>query len=461
MKKYLSILLVLLLMLGLLSACNKPEQPTKTDPPKKTEKEDGDLSAEITIWSMPLTSGVEYDEILKNDLITPFNKVYPKVKVNVDMMTWEGGPERLSIALGTGSTPDIYLDGTARTAALPTKAKLVDMTELINKYKDKILPSLLDIGVVDGKYYLVPNSAMMSSGTYLINLTLAKKLGVEHLLPKDRDHWSYDDMYNLAKAAVEAGKSEGIYGLALYAGSPTEDIRYYSLMLSNGGKILSDDRKTCLANSPECVEAITFLKRLNDDGLALPGAATAKSEDLDPMFYNSKTLIGICNPPSYTHLVMKTMKEENSISEIPELMVVATPTSDGKKRFVSASWGANMFATFENKNDKDKIAAAKALLDFYWSDTPPHEKIALNSSYAPAMKGLEINYPDPIQAELVKEEVRYLMEYGDSSFGILEPYWAEIRNALYPEMQAVYSNTKTPQEAMDAFKAKVDAILNK
>ncbi|NLZ56639.1 MAG: extracellular solute-binding protein [Clostridiaceae bacterium] len=466
MKKYLSILLALLLMFGLLSACGKTEQPpatdppAKTDPPKETEKDDGDLSAEITIWSMPLTSGVDYDEILKNDLIAPFNKTYPNVKVEVDMMTWEGGPERLTIALGTGATPDIYLDGTARTAALPTKAKLVDMTDVLDKHRDKILPSLLTIGLVDGKNYLVPNSAMTSS-TFTLNLTLAKKLGVDNLIPEDRNKWSRDDMYELLKAAAEAGKNEGIYGVALYAGSATEDIRYYSLMLSNGGKIVSDDKKTCLANSPECVEVITFLKKLVDDGLAAPGAATIKSEDVATLFYNSKALMMLAGGPGSTYTLLKRMKEEKSIDEVPELISVGIPTKDGKSPYVSASWGANMFATFENKNDADKIAAAKALLDFYWNAPDAHKNIALNSSYVPAMQGMQVDYPDPVLKGLIEEANYCLKEFGDSSFGILEPFWVELRSVFYPELQAVFSNTKTPQEAMDTFKTKVDEILNK
>lgn len=462
MKKFIAILLTLVLLMGFFSSCTptqepqEPQNPQEGDDGKDNQKDDGkddegQLTAELTLWTLPMVPE-DFDILLQDTVLADLKETQPGIKVNVELLTWEGGPEKLQIALGTGATPDMYLDGTARTAALPSKGVCVDVSDVIAEYKDRLLPSLLSIGQLDGKNYLFPATAM--AGSYLVyNKDLAKELGSYDLLPEDGVSWTMDDLYAFLQKSTD--KSRGIYGTALYAGSATNDIMYYSTMLSNGGSLLSEDKTKSNANCAENVEVVEFLKKIVDDGLAAPGAATLKSEDALPLFYNSQ--ITMVYAASIYYNSIKRMVDDGQLEEAFETGLVMFPSPDGKP--VAASWGANCFAIFENEGDANKHAAAKEVLRAY-ADC---DNITINTcqqgSYLPAFNDVEVDYGNPDLQALSDQVIEWGATYGDSSFGILEGYWLEIRNSFYPELQGVFSGKKSAQDAMDTFSASIDAIL--
>jgi multiple sugar transport system substrate-binding protein len=479
MKRIISVLLALL-MVAALSACGAPAatqsgQPATTPPAVASSEKPAessaaasspaasspaaqsgtDLKAELTLWSMPLTTDMETR--LTDELIAGFNKQYPNVKVNLEMLTWESGPEKLQIALGTGTTPDLYIDGTARTAALPSKNVLADVSDVIAKYQDKYYPSLLNIGKLDGKNYILPIMSMcaMSMG---VNVDLAKELGTYDMLPKDKKSWTFDDFYKFCKATTEAGKAKKVYALALYAGSQSSDIAYYSTIMSAGGKILSDDHKSCVANSPEGVKAIEILGKLVTENLVAPGAATLKDEDTDALFYNSKTVIDYSGSPIYLQTTVKQMAQEGSIKKGFTVEPYMYPSADGKT-YKTASWGANTMVLFKNKEDATKIQAGKAFMDYYLSNTDFQLKLCAGAGNTPIFQGLKVPLDDPEVKTINDQVAEWTGAYADSSFGILEPFWIQCRSKFYPEMQGLYSGKKTAQQVLDNYKAAVDAVI--
>jgi ABC-type glycerol-3-phosphate transport system substrate-binding protein len=471
MKSIISILLALLIVVSF-AGCGAPsatpsEKPAETtsqapaaqpsEKPAETPAEagPGDLKAELTLWSMPLTNDME--TMLTNELIAGFNKQYPNVKINLEMLTWEGGPEKLQIALGTGTTPDLYIDGTARTAALPSKNVLVDISDVIAKYQDKYFPSLLNIGKLDGKNYILPIMSM-NAIAMAVNVDLAKELGTFDLLPADKKSWTFTDFYNFCKATTEAGKSKGVYAAALYAGSQSSDIAYYSMMLSGGGKILSDDHKTSAANSPENVAVIEMLGKLAKENLISPGASTLKDEDTDALFYNSKIVIDVSGSPIYMATTLKQMQEEGSVKTRFEIAPYMYPSADGKT-YHTASWGANTMVLFKNKEDSAKIQAGKAFMDYYLSSPDFQAKLCAGAGNTPIFQGVQVPLDDPGIKAINDQIAEWTGLYADSSFGILEPNWIQCRSKFYPEMQALYSGKKTAQEVLDSYKAGVDAVL--
>ena len=429
--------------------------PTEAPMTEETGNENMDLTAELTLWSMPLIEG--FEDVL-NDLIAGFNQKYPNVKINVEMLTWEGGVEKLQISLGTGTTPDVYIDGTARTASLPSKGVLVDVSDVIAEYQDKLLPSLLSIGKLDGANYICPLDAM-SCTAIAVNATLAKQLGTYDMLPQDHLSWTLDDFYNFAKACTDAGKDDGVYGLALYAGSQTADIAYYSMMMSNGGSVLNEDHTACIANGAANVEVVELLNKLVSENIAYPGAATLKDEDTESLFYSGKTVSMINGSPyGYAANLLK-MADEGTVAEAPEIEAYGFPTADGTASMVTGSWGADTMILFKNDEDTAKIEAGKAFMKYYLSNTEAQLALCSVNGNTPPIQGVSVTKDNEMLAEISSMISEWTAKYTSTSFGILEPYWAEIRSNFYPELQAVFSGTKTAQEALDSFTANVDTII--
>ena len=471
MKKLVTLFIAVLMITAIFAGCVndvKTEEPTaaaktaeKTAEAAATQEEkseETELTAELTLWSMPLIEG--FEDVL-DQLIAGYNELYPGVKINVEMLTWEGGVEKLQISLGTGTTPDIYIDGTARTAALPSKGVLVDVSDVITENQDVLLPSLQQIGKFKGSNYILPLDAM-SGMALAVNATLAKELGTYNMLPADHLSWTHDDFYNFLEACTVAGKDQGIYGVALYAGSQTSDIAYYSMMLSNKGSVLNEDHTACIANGPANVAVVDLLAKLVSEGVAYPGATTLKDEDTESLFYSGKTVMMINGSPYGYAANMMKMADEGTIAACPEIEAYGYPTSSGTAdAMITGSWGANTMVLFTNDADEAKIEAAKAFMNYYVDDTDAQLALCTVNGNTPPTLGTKVTKDNEMLAELSATVSDWTSRFTTTNFGILEPYWAEIRSNFYPELQAVFSNAKTSQEALDSFVEKVNEIIEK
>ena len=465
MKKILVIVLALVMVFAFAGCSGGTTDQPASDPapapsndpaPAPAAEPEAGLEAEITIWSYLFSPG--WEDML-DGVIADFNQVYPGVKISNEMLSWDGGPEKLQIALGTGSTPDIYMDGTARVAALPAQGVLVDITDIMAKYQDKYYSNFFEIGRLDGKNYLAPYAGMWAYQMTL-NSTLAKELGTYDMLPADHKSWTWDEFYEFCKATTEAGKAQGVYSIGLFAGSQSSDAATYSAMMCNGAEILNGDHTKALANSAAGVEVIDFYGRLVKEGIAFPGAATMIDEDLEPLFYSSKMVISPDGAAAWYSAQVQALFDEGSIDAIPDLDVYMWPTPDGGKSGQrTASWGTSInLALFKNNEDAAKIEAAKAFTDFCLSREDVQQAICGASNVPTVFQGIEPVFENSNLARMLPN-LQEFASFGDSGFGILEPYWIECRAFFYPEVQAVYAGQKTAQEALDSYVANVDAIL--
>ncbi len=417
---------------------------------------DGSEDVTITFWATPLIS--DFEDIFNNEFLPAFENEYPNIHVELEMMTFEGVSEKLQTAISTGTTPDVFLDGTARTASLPSLDILEPVDNIIGSFDDWY-DTVLNIGVVNGVHYLVPATTIACS-SLCVNATLAKELGIFDMLPKDKISWNIHDLYDFVHAAAEAGKDKDIFGTFLYAGSSTSDDIMYSLLLSNGGSIIDFDTMTCTANSPECVEVVETLGEMYKNGFSVNGSTMMTGVDSNTAFLNRQMVLSFNTSASASIVAQQKMVDEGYFEKVDEFRSYGVPTADGMK-MDSASWGANCFAIFTNDNDKAKINAAKAMVKSFvdskamsealWADAP---------TYTPVRDfGIVFSSDNKNLEEEVVLKAEWSGLYGDSSFGILESYWPEVRNCFYPELQAVYTGEKTAQEAMDSFAANVNAIL--
>ncbi len=449
-KKVMTILLALTLVLSL-AACGG----------SKTESSDSKAPADEKIelrLQTPEVFSVGYVDAL-NDLIKRFETENPNIKINVEYLNWDGIGDKLETAMMTGTTPDIYIDGTARTAKLPSTELVVDLSDVINGL-DNWVESATAIGKVDGKNYLVPMTQMPPT-VLGINATLAKQYGVYDLLPTDRVSWTWSDFMAFLEACGEKSIADGVYPIALYAGSQSSDIAYYSMMLCAGAEILSADHKSSAVNNDAAVSVLSYLKDMADKGLVYPGAATMTDEEESALYYSSKTVVSLTqNGALVTIPIVEEMKKEGMISEVPEFEAYAYPTLNGSQT-QNATWGANCIAVFKNEGNEAKINAAKKFITFMMSDVTYSEALWLaGPSYAPTRNiGQQLKTDD---AQMLREaEVNNkLGAYNTSSFGILEPFWAEIRQHFYPELQSMLNGNKTPAEVIANFDASINQVIS-
>ena len=303
----------------------------------------------LTSWQYPRFDGYE-------DLLARYSKAvnekYPWITIETEMLSWDAGPEKFTVAMQTGSTPDIYLDGYSRISPAVVANMGVDMTDLVREATPCLLEGSQQDGIIDGRNYYI---TLWTSGAYCItvNTTLAKQLGVYEMLPPDRNHWTYDDFMRISRAVRKADSSK--YAIALYAGSRSSDAWYYSWILSSGTPITDKEHKFAVVNTMEAAATLHFFKTIVDEGLCPAGAATMKDEDTNIYFKTGQTLFSYDSPA--TLMEYQEQMERGEITPF-EYNVLAIPTLDGRDP-KPATWGSSGFVIFKNRNDETRIDAAK------------------------------------------------------------------------------------------------------
>lgn len=440
MKKLVCLLLTVALVFGCAGCQGKENEKTT-----------------LTVWAVPLYDG--FEEEITNTFIPAFEEKYPNIEINLEMQTWEGIGDKLQMAHQSGDYPDVYIDGTARCAALPGMGVLEPVDDIYEELGDWS-NAVSNIGVVDGVHYLIPETAM-SASSLSVNMDLARELGVDNLLPEDHISWDIHDMYEFVKAAAEAGADQGIQGIFLYAGSSTSDDVLYSLLMSNGGSIIDKETMTCTANSPECVEVVQVLGDIVQNGYAVPGATMLTGGDASTMFLNQNYVLALNASSTGLITSFEGMVTEGYLDKVPDVQCFGIPHADGID-MESACWGANTFAIFKNE-DQTVVDAAKTMVKEFvamddmigaiWNGAP---------DYPPARStSATFNSNNELMVDAVNMTQEITSNYANSDFGILETYWPEVRNCFYPELQAVYNGDKTAQEAMDSFVLNVNEVLAK
>ena len=125
------------------------------------------------------------------------------------------------------------------------------------------------LGVIDGKTYGI--AFTFSTPVMYINADLLREAGLD---PETDAPKTWDEMLTVCRTIKE---TTGKYGLCLPA-TATNSWITESLIFSNGGTMLSEDRTEATFASEETVEAFTVWKQLYDEGLCAPGTETEAAQ---------------------------------------------------------------------------------------------------------------------------------------------------------------------------------------
>ena len=128
----------------------------------------------------------------------------------------DGYTDKLHVSMGSGNKPDVFYNwggGSIRTYARDDL--LVDLTPYFDKdkaWKDSFLPSVLEAGTIDGKYYGVPARGMQPIILFY-NKAVFADLGVQ-------PPTTWTELLRI----VDRAKSNGIIPFALAGGDPWTEL---------------------------------------------------------------------------------------------------------------------------------------------------------------------------------------------------------------------------------------------
>lgn len=438
LKKRLTIFLTMILTFSLfLVGCSKESSQSNTNEAANGNDKGNSESVEITWWAFPNFQPLD-GEVGKYEqqIIDAFNKKHPEIKVNLEMISFEGGPEKLNLAIASNTAPDMIYDAPGRIIDWGKKDLLVPLNDMFSKeVKDDISPALMKQSMVGDDIYMYP----FNTGPFMmaVNKTLFEKIGALDLLPLDRPDrtWTVAEFEKALRAVKD--KAPEVIPAGFFAKSTAGDQGTRGLITNLGGsRFLTEDYSEVAINSPGGVKGLEWVVKASKEGLIAPGAASLAAQDNNDLFLQGKMAFTI----NYSAVVKKQF-EPNKTVEFEDILL-PYPTPDGSDPKLEPFLGG--MAVFNNDDDK-KAEAAKKLIDFIINDPEWGKKnlqqtggLSARNSITGIYEGSEYEYSD-----LARKFITDPPTIADG--------YAEIRNFWFPALQEALLGTKSAKEALDDF----------
>jgi multiple sugar transport system substrate-binding protein len=357
-------------------------------------------------------------------LVKDFEAKNTNIDVTLEIQSWDDIYTVLDTKIQNDKAPDI-LELDAAGPAYGAEDLLYKADEIVSKetYVD-IEPTFIDSAKIDGQAYGLPTVA--STRALFYNKTLFQQAGVT-APPK-----TWDELLDAAKKISALGN--GTYGYGMPLGSEEAQAETSIWAYGDGASWEKDGKMTI--DTPEAKEALTYMKRMIDEGATQPNPGATDRTPLLDVFIQGK--IGMIEglPP-----IVGQINEKN-----PDLdwEIAPSPTKDGKPVTLGV---ADYFVGFDNGGDKQE-SIAKFLDFFYQQDN--YVKFNDNEGFIPATKS-------GAEAAASKPELKIFLEsLPDAKFyPATNPAWAQTSGAFKSDVGSI--ETKPVDEVLATIQEKADA----
>lgn len=430
LKKVLSLVLAAIMIAAVFSACGQGNANDGTSAAPGTETTGAGSGGssqnpvELTIWTG------SWNESVLTPLIQKFEGENPGIKVKAEYLAWDGMEDKLTIALQQDNGPDIVDMAIAWTSSFVGMNKLAKLDEYIQKNNmdmSDFYEGALKTATYNNSYYALPYR------TETIGLFYNKKLFQEAGLDPEKAPSTWQELAEYAKALTK-GDVAGFGMCGKEAGNVTTQI--YSIIMANGGKILSDDLSKAAFDSPEAVEAFKFWTDLYTKDKAVPSSVLENDNTTNRnLFAQEKVAMYMSGNYDIDPILEANPNISMGFAIVPKMKTNATQLG---------GWNIGMTTTC-----KDKEAGFKLCQFLSSTENSP---IFSNTFSARKSATSDPKYSDP--------NLKAFMEannYGQPIPG--SPKMSQITNILYNAAQAVLIGDKTAEQAIKDAAEEANGIL--
>jgi multiple sugar transport system substrate-binding protein len=228
------------------------------------------VSGEITLAYL----GTADQAAVWNNLFALFAEKYPDINLTAQpnpVNDWAGFFDAISTQIAGGNVPDVVQVATEGQRLFASRGLCEPINDLIERdkaeladYYEDVSPKLFEWDkkyntTADGSTYYLPSDFNTMGVWY--NTDVLKAAGVD----EPTDDWTWDDLSAMGEKIV----AKGAYGINV---TSEYFISVMPYLLTNGASTLSDDWSTATVNTPQAIEAATFMKSLVDKKISpIPG----------------------------------------------------------------------------------------------------------------------------------------------------------------------------------------------
>ncbi|CAH2214392.1 ABC transporter substrate-binding protein [Tepidibacter aestuarii] len=295
MRRLFAMALILVMTVSVLAGCGS----TSTE---KTEE----ATKELTVWLPPIG---ENDKPVWEPILKEFEEEN-NVKINLEIIPWEGYPEKYATAIAAGEGPDV---GYMYAEMFPQFIKMGAVEDLTNYLTEKDMENYIyidDCKMLGGIYGLAIEAA--NPAVLYYNKDILAELGEEP--PK-----TWEDFRRIAKKATKDTDGDGKidqWGFSQGWGANffgDLNWNWYGFLWQAGGELYNDDLKTVRFNDEEGLEAAQFLYDLKFKDKVIPDNAMAQTnkEMLQTTFGPGKSAFSIWLSSAASEILDKSFPDLN------------------------------------------------------------------------------------------------------------------------------------------------------
>ena len=272
------------LMLGALATLATAQPAVSQAMPASVDK-----PVTITFYNYNLASaGIGADGTKK--LLDEFMAANPNVTVNGVGVPSQDMGSRILADVAAGQGPDLAqvvfdgLDFVAHNMGASALEDIVPADELAAHF-DGMSKNGLQLGVLDGKTYALAYT--FSTPVLFYNADLFRTAGLD----PDSPPKNWEEVKQVALTIKEKTGARGFATGTVGAATSGFDWLLQGVILSNGGRVMSEDRKTLTFAEPGSVGAVKMLRDLHDSGVLENASSGANLEAMNAgevgMFLNT------------------------------------------------------------------------------------------------------------------------------------------------------------------------------
>ncbi|GKU82040.1 sugar ABC transporter substrate-binding protein [Niallia sp. NCCP-28] len=409
MKKKLSMIITIIAMLMLVTACGN-----------KSASSDGKVT--LTWWDA--YTDTDGTVISIKNAIKKYEEAHPNIKIERVEVPFAELKKKLLLGAAGGELPDIVIIDNPDHQAMAAAGVLADITDNVKEWgeSDSYFEGPWSSTIYKGKNYGVPLGSNNLALFY--NKELLDKAGI-----KPPTNW------NELTAAAEklTDKSKGIYGMSVSAIKSEEGTFQFLPFVWQAGSDLNN------FNSEGTVKAITLWKNLIDNGYMPKDILTQNQQDIALQFINGKTAMMV-NGTWQTSNLQQKANFDWDIVQLPE---------DKKGGTIL---GGENFAVTSTSEHKDE---AWDVLEFIQQKDVLKELVK-EKGYIPARKDLvEDDYWQ--NDKLLKPFADSMQVAKARAYGSKYP---SISDEIQNMIQGVLTGESTPEEAVKQTAEKIKPYLS-
>lgn len=405
------------------------------------------MTAEITWWAFPTFKTVDgVSGKYEQSLVEEFNKKYPNIKVNVEMIDFQNGPEKITTAIQGGTAPDVLFDAPGRIIDYGTSGYLVPLNDMIKEtgLDTDITSEGLLAACSDGEnYWMYPTSA--APFVMAVNKTALEKEGLWDKVPHEGDRsWTTDQFVELSKAMAE----KGYKGVEIYAGGQGGDQGTRAFVTNlTGATIMDSDRTKYTMDTPEGLDAFKLVDQGVKEGWLTGNTQGVANDALEHFTTPTNSTFWAVN--LWSPNLHAARQKELDASGI-EAFAVSLPSKSGKPNL---EYLVNGYAIFDNK-DENKIAAAKEFVKFLADDPTIGKQNVTATNCFPVRKSFGDLYSGNADMSYYSSLSGYYGTYYNTvpGFAAMRPFW-------WGSLQAMLTGDKTAEDAAKYFTTEANKTL--